>query len=418
MTGLVVAHVLTRYVQPSETFVTNEIAELRRQGVTVHVVAVEHGTAAPADDALFVSDLPRDLRAVAVAHLLALLRRPWGYLRFLAELRHLPGELGTGRDQVPWKRLPLVARELRRRRVQVLHAHFAWSGAAAALLLSRLTGLPWSVTLHANDVFSRRRNLERKLATADRLVTVCGYNVDWMREHLGVQRPLDVVVCGVEVPEHPWPVLAEADVVAVGRLVEKKGFDTLLRAVAQLASSHPSLRVDVVGDGRLRSDLERLVDELGLHGRVRLLGARPHEEALARIAGARVFCLPARVAPDGDRDSMPVVVKEAQARRVPVVGSDAVAMPEMLGDGCGVMVPPDDPAALAAALAAVLDDEARAAGLAQAGRARVEERFTLRGEVQRLVRLLEATAGGSPQQPLAGDRERGRGAGSATPSAP
>ena len=383
-----IAYVLSRYVQPSQTFVTAEIAELRRQGIDVHVVSVEHGQVLPDDGAVFVADLPRSRRVLAVAHLLALLRRPRGYVRFLLAVRALRSEMGTAREQVPWKRLPLVAADLRRRRATALHAHFAWSGAAAAMLLARLTGLPWSVTLHANDVFSRQRNLELKLRDADRLVTVCEYNLRWMREHLALTRPVDIVVCGVELPVDPWPRTAEADIVSVGRLVEKKGFDTLLRAVARLVADRPTVRVDVVGEGRDRPRLEALVAELGLQDVVRLLGARPHEEALARIAGARVFCLPARVAEDGDRDSMPVVIKEAMVRRVPVVASDAVAIPEMLSGGCGLMVPPDDPEALAAALAEVLDRPEAAEQRARAARSRVEQRFTLAGETAKLRALL------------------------------
>ena len=384
----VIAYVLSRWVQPSQTFVTNEVAELRRQGVDVLVVAVEHGERPAPDDAVFVADLPRDARTLASAHGRALLTRPWGYLRFLLAVRALRTEMGTGRDQVPWKRLPLVAAVLRAHGVTALHAHFAWSGAAAALLLSRLTGVPWSVTLHANDVFSRQRNLQLKLRDADRLVTVCEYNRRWMREHLGLSRPVDLVVCGVELPEPPWPRLGDADVVAVGRLVDKKGFDTLLRAAALLRLQLPDLRVDVVGEGRERPRLEALLAELQLSATVRLLGARSHEESLARIAGARVLCLPARVATDGDRDSMPVVVKEAMARRVPVVASDQVALPEMLSDGCGLMVPPDDPQALADALRTVLEDSQLAERLTTAAHQRVQERFTLGGGTARLRRLL------------------------------
>ena len=390
---MLVAYVLSRYVQPSQTFVTNEIAELRRQGVAVTVVSVEHGDRppAPGDDVLFLADVPRDPPGVLFAHLAVALRRPWGYLRFLLAVRALHSEMGTGRNQVPWKRLPLVARSLQARGVDVLHAHFAWSGAAAALLLAHLTGLRWSMTVHANDIFSLQRNLDVKLRAVDRLVTVCRYNVDWMREHLGLRRSVDVVICGVEPPVEGERSIAGADLVTVGRLVPKKGFDTLLQAVALLRQTH-DVTLDIVGDGRDHDALARQVDELGLGEFVRLLGARSHTESLARIAGARVFCLPARVAADGDRDSMPVVIKEAMARGVPVVASDAVAIPEMLADDCGVMVPPDDPAALAAALASVLDDEEWAATLAANARQRVESQFALAGEVGRLRAILSEVA--------------------------
>ena len=382
-----VTYVLTKYVQPTQTFVTGEIAELRRQGVEVQVLAMEHGEVAPApdEDVTVLADLHPSRGQLLAEHARALRRRPVGYLRFLLDVRRMRREMGRLPEQVPWTVLPGIAERLRG---QALHAHFAWSGAAAALLLAHLTGRPWSMTVHANDVFNRRRNLERKLAAADRVVTVCDYNVAWMREHLGLTRDVDIVVCGVEPPEEPWPLLPGADVVLVGRLVEKKGIDVLLRATALLLPDHPDLQVHVVGEGRERPALEQLVAELDLAAHVHLLGSRPHEESLARIAGATVFCLPARVARDGDRDSMPVVIKEAMARRVPVVATEVVAIPEMLGDGCGLMVPPDDPAALAAALDAVLRDPAAARAMADRALTRVRERFTLRGETTRLRSLL------------------------------
>jgi colanic acid/amylovoran biosynthesis glycosyltransferase len=390
-----VAYVLTKYVQPTQTFVANEVAELRRQGVEVVVVSVERGERAPGADerVVFLDDLSRRPAVLLRDHVLALVRSPLGYARFLSGVRGLRSEMGERPEQVPWLVLPAVARSLRRAGVVALHAHFAWSGAAAAELLAALTGRPWSVTLHAKDVFSKRRNLERKLARADQLVTVCRYNESWMREHLGLRRPVLQVVCGVELPAADEPRLLGADVVAVGRLVEKKGLDTLVLAAAELERQGRRVTVDVVGEGPERPRLERLVRDEGLEDRVRLLGARPHDEVLARIAGARVMAMPFRVAGDGDRDSMPVVVKEAMARRVPVVATRVAAVPEMLSDGCGVLVEPDDPRALADGIRALLDDEGLARAVADRAYQRVLERFTLSGQVAVLRQALLAPSG-------------------------
>jgi glycosyltransferase involved in cell wall biosynthesis len=381
-----VTYVLTKHVQPSQTFVTGEICELRRRGVEVQVIAIEHGEQ---DDpgTRYLADVAARRSDVRRAHLRAARRRPWGYVRFLLDVARMRSEMGRRPEQVPWTLLPLVSAEVEASGSRALHAHFAWSGAAAARLLSLLTGLPWSMTLHAKDIFSKQRNLQHKLATADRLITVCDYNTAWMREHLGLVRPVSLVVCGVEVVDG-WERAGDADVVTVGRLVEKKGIDVLVRAAAELRRSRPGLRVDVIGEGPERQRLEALVDELGLQDCVRLLGSLSHEESLARIAGARVFCLPARIAPDGDRDSMPVVIKEAMVREVPVVGTDIVGIPEMLDDGCGLLVPPDDPAALAAALELLLKDTGLSKDLASAARARVRERFAMAAEVEKLERVL------------------------------
>lgn len=383
-----VAHVVQRYPRLSQTFVTNEVDELRRQGVDVEVVALFPGDF-DAGPVTVLSETFLDARACRDADRRLLLRHPVRWLAFRRAVRELRSEMGAQDDQVEWRKLPALAEVLAGRGVDVLHAHFAWNGAAAAMCLSKILGVPWSVTLHAKDVFSRLRNLEAKLRDADELVTVCEYNERWLREHRGLSRPVHRVVCGVALPDAGERRPPEVDVVGVGRLVPKKGFDVLLDAVAKLRVERPALRVEIIGDGGQRAALEQQAADVGVDDVVMFRGALAHDETLDRIASARVFCLPCRVAEDGDRDSMPVVIKEAMARQVPVVASGVVAVPEMVDDTCGVLVPPDDPAALAAALARMLDDPGDRGA---AGRARVEERFTLTGEVAKLRRLFEDMA--------------------------
>jgi glycosyltransferase involved in cell wall biosynthesis len=382
-----VGYLLQRFPQLSQTFVSNEVRELRAQGVLVDVVAL-----APGDDGLDPG--PDAIVAPTVdASAAAYWRRshPVRWARFVRARRRLRLEMGAQTDQVDPAVLPTIARQLEARGVTSLHAHFAWHAAAAAMCVAELLDVPWSVTLHANDIFGRLRNLEPKLAAADRLVTVCEYNRRWLHEHHRITRPLSIVVCGVDVPPSSART-PEVDVVAVGRLVPKKGFDVLVDAAAELHASRPDLRVEIVGDGPQRDALAAQIRARGLDGVVVLRGAMSHEDTLARIAAARVFTLPCRVAGNGDRDSMPVVIKEAMARAVPVVATDVVAVPEMVDETCGVLVPEDDAGALAAALDKVLGDPDLAAAMGAAGRARVEERFTLAGEVAKLKALFEELA--------------------------
>jgi colanic acid/amylovoran biosynthesis glycosyltransferase len=280
--------------------------------------------------------------------------------------------------------LPTLAAQLEDIGVQWVHAHFGWEAAGVAEALGGILRTGWSFTLHANDIFVANQHLAGKLARAEHVVTVCQYNADHHRRTYADPPPVDIVVCGVELPDPPAGHPADLDVLAVGRLVPKKGFDLLVRAAAELLPALPRLRIDIVGDGPERERLASLIREHGLEGVVRLVGPLDHAEVLERMAAAAVVCLPARVASDGDRDSMPVVLKEAMARAVPVVATAVVAIPEMVDDHVGRLVPPEEPGLLAAALHEVLADPALRARLGEAGRARVGERFTLEGEVGRL----------------------------------
>jgi glycosyltransferase involved in cell wall biosynthesis len=175
-------------------------------------------------------------------------------------------------------------------------------------------------------------------------------------------------------------------VLAIGRLVPKKGFDVLVEAAARL---EVAADVVIIGDGPCRADLQALVDRLGAGRRIRLLGAVDHAGTLSWLRRASVLAGPFRIDEEGDRDSMPVVVKEAMAAGLPVVASDEVGVPEMVEDGrTGILVPPGDPEALAAALDSVLADPARAAAMGQRGWERVAQRFRIEDQARAMLEVL------------------------------
>jgi glycosyltransferase involved in cell wall biosynthesis len=291
-----------------------------------------------------------------------------------------------------WRRLPWVASRLEAQGVDRLHAHFAWAGAATAEALSALTGWPWAMTVHARDIYTPRPGLLAKLSRCTALITVCDYNVRVLRERHGVHRDVQLVVCGVTVPEPFKRPAVEYDVVAVGRLVEKKGFDTLIEAFATVRRGLSQPRLVILGEGPERPRLEALVETLGLSDTVQLLGARSHADVLDHVARSRCLCLPARVAADGDADSMPLVVKEAMARELPVVVTPIGGLPELVDEDVGIVVPPDDAGALAVALEKLLADESLRDRLGRSGRSRVQARFTVQGEVGKLRAILDGMA--------------------------
>ncbi len=274
----------------------------------------------------------------------------------------------------------------------VVHAHFAAEAALGAMRVSRLAGVPWTLTAHAYDIYEEPRNLAEKLRSAALVTSGCDYTVRDLRA-LAPGARVERVVMGVG-PERfvrnaPHP---EARVVlAVGRLVEKKGFQHLVRAAAEPALAGVVDRLVIVGDGPLRGELEAEIESLGLAAVVELAGERGHDEVRDLLESAAVVAVPSVVAASGDRDSMPVVAKEALAMEVPVVASDEVGLPELIRPEFGRLVRPADAAALAEALAELLSltGEERAA-MGRAGRAFVEEHANVHRETARLSDLIEA----------------------------
>jgi colanic acid/amylovoran biosynthesis glycosyltransferase len=353
-----------RYPVPSETFVGTEVRALRDAGVDVRVEALAGGPA----DAVWETERTRE-RLAAMAWLAA--RHPLGVVRdLLARRRWRRAE-----DVPPLRFLAPAARRLDADHV---HAHFAAGAALAALRLHRLTGVPFSVTAHGYDLFQRPANLAEKATAAAFATSGSDYTVAALRA-AAPDAEVHKVVMGVDGDAflRRTPHRDERVVLAVGRLVPKKGFGDLVAAAARLERT----RVLIAGDGPL---LEALRSP-----HVELLGAVGHERVRELLEGAAVLCMPCVVAADGDRDSMPVVVKEALAMEVPVVATDAVGLPEVVRPAWGALVPPHDPEALAAALAAELDRsvDARAAR-GRAGRAFVLEHCDARREGARLAALI------------------------------
>jgi glycosyltransferase involved in cell wall biosynthesis len=274
-----------------------------------------------------------------------------------------------------------LAELVRRHDVQFLHAHFAGDAGELAYFASRLTGVRYGLTVHATDIYWNRF-LCPKLQEADLVVTVCQYNIGQMVERCPAldRRSIRIKYAGIDA-EHfrlprPRPLRPGRHVVAVGRLHSKKGFDQLVVAMATLRDEGRDVECTIIGEGDEEPKLRALIAEHALDDVVHLAGARRPDEILELLVDADVLAAPCTLAPSGNRDSMPVVIKEAMAMELPVVASDDFGIPEMVTDEVGVLVPRDDPAALAVALADVLDRSPEdRAKMGRAGRERVLEHF-------------------------------------------
>jgi colanic acid/amylovoran biosynthesis glycosyltransferase len=382
-------YVLYRYPQLSQTFVTNEISRLRQLGAEVDVISVEQSdeTLVNMDWAGAFRSLPRPaLRDAVRDHL-------WFALRHWQRYRHFLGAVARLHDHwsLALRRLPSEARGLLGPTgPEWCHTHFAWSTASVAVYVARLLGVPVSITVHAKDIYvADRRHLRMQLAHFDRIVTVCNYNVGFLAG-LGVipERAGDVVVvpCGVGVPDEP-STDSTVEVISVGRLVEKKGFDTLIRALALVRDRLPDIRAVIVGEGPERESLAALIAALGLQRNVTLAGPLTHEQTLELISVSKLFCLAAQRARDGDCDALPVVLREAMARAIPVVSTRVAGIPETIDAEVGWLEEPRSPRALANAITAALSDEAERSKRGRAARARVLQRWTIEAQAAGMLRV-------------------------------
>ncbi len=407
-------YVLKMYPRFSETFVLFELLGLERRGRRLHIVSLRKPDDGRFHEALArleagVTYLPEHVRCAPGAYLSAqaraLRRAPRALGRTLrSAIRHGP------EARQAWWRAPLVAELALARGAERLHAHFASLPAVTAMYAAELAALPFSFTAHAKDIFcdARPRALLRELlCAARRVVTVSDYNAAFLRSLAGGALPPERVVRvynGVDLERfRPAPERqSEAPLVlAVGRLVEKKGFVHLVDACALLHEQGVRFRCEIVGKGPCQAELEARIAEHHLQGMVALLGPLPGEVVAEKLREAAVVAAPCVRARDGNQDGLPTVILEAMAAGRPVVSTPVSGIPEAVADGVtGRLVPPGDARALAQALAALLRDEGARARMGREGRRRAEHLFDLERNVAELERYLcQAESGAGPLAP-------------------
>ena len=391
-----IAYVLKMFPRFSETFILNELLELERQGVALRIFSLREP-----DDGIRHRevDLVRApvtyirlgrVAAVGRAHAKVLGRSPLRYGKALAGAIW-PRRRSSFRH---FLKAGVIADGVQQEGLSHIHAHFASTAASVALHVHRLTGVPYSFTAHAKDIYRHDLDfdhLRTKLDEAQFAVTVSDYN----RRHLTrlggdevvrIYNGLDLrrFVPNGATPDDPPLVLA------VGRLVEKKGFDVLIEACSLLRDAGVRFRCVIVGKGELKRDLQQLIAALGLAQHVELAGPLPREQLLELFPRASVLAAPCVVGGDGNRDGLPTVLTEALALQVPVVATPVTGIPELVEDGrTGLIVPERDAAALAAAIRRLVEEPETAQRLTAAGRARVEQDFDLRANVRELRALID-----------------------------
>jgi glycosyltransferase involved in cell wall biosynthesis len=248
-----------------------------------------------------------------------------------------------------------LARLLAAKHCRHLHIHFAHVPAQIGMYASAMSGVPFTVTAHANDIFERGVLLPQKAARALMMLTISEFNRAYL-ERIGVPaEKLAVVRCGVSfAPRSGAAPAVRKDqycIGTLGRLVEKKGVDVLVRALAALRDKPYRVVLDIAGDGPLHGELQRLVESLGVGGSVRFAGNLAHSAVREWMHGLDVFVLACKPDANGDMDGIPVVLMEAMSQRVPVISTRLSGIPELVVDGVtGLLAEPGDPASLAACI--------------------------------------------------------------------
>lgn len=400
MTGKIL-FLLKGYPRLSETFIAQEIKALESRGISLEIWSLRF----PTDK--FRHPVHDEIKAKVTYLPEYLFREPKRVWRcFLKAVRCA----GFGRALWQWfkdfLRDPTANRGRRFGQACVLvaemspdtirfHAHFMHTPASVAYYAHLIARTPWSCSAHAKDIWTSPDWEKReKLANLDWLVTCTASGHAHLETLVDDKAKVALVYHGLDFQRFPEPppraaTAGPVEILSVGRLVEKKGYPTLLEALAQLSPAS-DWRLTHIGGGPLDGVLKTQAQQLGIAHRIEWLGALPQERVLATYRRADLFVLAAQIAADGDRDGLPNVLMEAQSQRLACIATDISGIPELIRHGeTGLLVAPESAADLSAAIHSLINDPAYRQKLADAGFQRLRAHFTMEKGISDLVRRFE-----------------------------
>jgi colanic acid/amylovoran biosynthesis glycosyltransferase len=388
------AYLFERFPSFGQTFCYREVAELARQGVTPPIFSIRKPKDEPPQDwdkriVERVDYLPEE------EELLREVRRASRKERLTGEVIAALDEWGRRPDFLRLYQAVYIGLRLQQMGIDHVHAHFAGMAARTAFWIQRFFRISFSFTAHANDVFAPRNfeiGLDKLLGAARVIVTETDFAKKFLRERFPDRADrIHRIYNGLNVAGFRRADFSSASplLVAVGRLIEKKGFADLIHACRLLVERGKSFRCKIIGEGPLEEKLRRQIDELNLQNCVELIGPKPQHEIAEHLAAGTVLVLPSVIGAEGGMDNLPTVIMEAMAADLPVISTAIGGIPEMVIDNeTGFLVSAGDTVALAGAIENMITNFSLARKLGQGGHERAQMLFSIEKNVRELRALL------------------------------
>jgi colanic acid/amylovoran biosynthesis glycosyltransferase len=405
-----IAYIVSRFPNLPETFILREMVTLEEQGweIALYPLIFQSQTVLHPEAQAWLSRAHR-LAWLSFDILWANLRRfvrdPFLYLSLWGQVLwgHLKSPKLLVRSVLLFPKIVRMAELMSQEGIAHIHAHYATHPAFAAWLIHRLTGLSYSVTVHAHDIYVDHTMLATKLRPAAFVVAISEYNREYLSTILGawVRSNTHVIRCGVNTSYYTprasiYQHVGRFEIISVGSLEVYKGHRYLIEACSILRARNVPFACRIIGDGNLRQDLKKSVDKQGLNEYVRFLGSMPQNEVARLLPTAHCYVHPSVIAPSGKMEGIPVAIMEAMACALPVVATSISGVPELIRDGeTGWLVYPEDPLSLSKALEYVYANPEEAQRRAQSGRQFVLRNYELSSNVSELASLFSKVATGA-----------------------
>lgn len=406
MTRPRLAYIMSRFPGLSETFILREMNGLRSRGwdIALYPLIVQNeqvihdGVESWMGEVRRVSWFSLELFLLNVKWLVS---NPRLYISTLSRvLWENKGSLNfLVRAILLFPRAVVMSDRMRVEQVKHIHAHYSTHPALVAWIICRLTGIPYSITVHAHDIFVRRFMLETKIRDAAFIVAISKFNKDFLKRHVGnwSESKIHIVHCGIdsglyEPRNGGGQQNPRFNVTSVGGLRPYKGMSFLVAASAILKKRNVPVYCRIVGEGDEKAKLAAQITKLQVGTIVELTGPKTQMEVAEILKGTDCYVQPSVIMENGKMEGIPVALMEALASQLPVIASELSGIPELVvHDKTGYLVPPADATALADAIEFVYRNKSEAAQRAELGRRLVLDQFNLDMNIDRLSSLFEET---------------------------
>lgn len=393
-----IAYILSQYPSLSQTFVSREIDAIRNLGVEIDIFSLKRVKSH--EPLVFYANFI----LIIHANILCLFKNPFLYtfliLRILAGFVSHNFKSGIKNLYIFFESV-YFSKLISTHGIEHIHAHFLWAAGTSAWIISQMLKIPFSITVHAFDIFDKNRidNLFRhKLQRASFIVAISDYNKKLLIEKYNTEEAkIHVIHCGIE-----KRILSEIDkrkfenevpfIVSVGRLTQKKGFKYLIESLKLLNEKGLKFRAEIIGDGEDRELLKILIKDFKLNDKVALRGEMSNKEVVSTMKRADLFVLPSIITESGDMDGIPVVLMEAMALGIPAISTDISGIPELIENEInGLLVPEKDILALTGAMESLLIDKQRRFKIGHGGKEKIRHGFTIEDNAHKLAELFNRT---------------------------
>jgi len=368
-----IAYITTSFGSLSHTFIRREIQELHKLGLDISLFGIRYDSAKELDEEgeKIVKETeylyPLKIMPLITSNIYFIFNKPGNYFKtFFAAL--------FNEEKNPIQHLKLIyhffvstgiAKNIQKKKIQHIHAHFMSVSATIAMYSSQLTSIPFSATAHTGAMLPLKGLIavKQKIKKTRLICTISNYNKEYLNKIYPCRQKAHVVRCGIDPEDY---ILKDhtklnrknkIELLAVGRFVEVKGFKYLIKAARILKEDDMKFELSIIGYGKLKSKLKKLINTLNLNGFVCLKGPFSQEQIKKEIDKSDIFIIPSAVAPDGETEGIPVVIMEAMAMGIPVIATQHSGIPELVKHKeTGITVPEKNPATIAEAIKLIAKD--------------------------------------------------------------